>query len=82
MWTRLLAAGAVLVVLAGPAFAGECPKHVKKIDAAVAAGTKLSKDKLAEVKKLRDEGQALHKSKKHGQSLKTLAKAEAILGIK
>jgi hypothetical protein len=54
---------------------------MKKIDDALAAKPALSADKLAEVKKLRAEGEVLHKAGKHQESVDTLAKAMAMLGL-
>lgn len=54
---------------------------MKKIDDALAAKPALSADKLAEVKKLRAEGEVLHKAGKHQESVATLAKAMAMLGL-
>jgi hypothetical protein len=54
---------------------------MKKIDEALAANPKLTASQLAEVKKLRAEGEVLHKAGKHQESLDTLGKAEAILKI-
>lgn len=54
---------------------------MKKIDDALAAKPALSADKLAEVKKLRAEGEVLHKTGKHQESVDTLAKAMAMLGL-
>ena len=54
---------------------------MKKIDDALAKNPKLDATKLAEVKKYRAEGEALHKAGKHQESLDTLMKAEKILGI-
>ncbi|HXZ95523.1 MAG TPA: hypothetical protein VEG37_00525 [Burkholderiales bacterium] len=72
---------AILVFLSASAFAYHCPQEMKKIDDALAANPKLSASQLAEVKKLRAEGEALHKAGKHQESLDTLGKAEAILKI-
>jgi hypothetical protein len=54
---------------------------MKKIDDAMAKNPKLSEAQMADVKKYRAEGEALHKAGKHQESLDTLAKAEKILGI-
>lgn len=62
------------------AFAFHCPKDMKAIDAALPKA-KLSAAQMAEVKKLRAEGEALHKAGKHQESVDTLAKAMDILGI-
>jgi len=72
---------AVLALLNASAFAYHCPQEMKKIDDALAANPKISAAQLAEVKKLRAEGEALHKAGKHQESLDTLGKAEAILKI-
>ncbi len=78
---RILLAATAAVLIAGPALAGSCPKHMKAIDAALAKNPQLSSAQLDEVKKARSEGEALHKAKKHGDSLSTLAQAEKILKI-
>lgn len=70
-----------LALVAMPAFAFQCPKEMKAIDAALPTA-KLSKEQMAEVKKLRADGEALHKAGKHDESIKTLGKAKEILGIK
>ena len=61
--------------------AGVRPATLRPIDAALPA-TKLDADKIAEVKKLRAEGEALHNAGKHDQSHATLIKAKEVLGIK
>ena len=58
-----------------------CPLDMKKIDAALAQGPSLSASELARVKTLRAEGEALHKSGKHGESVDKLGEAMRILGI-
>jgi hypothetical protein len=75
----LLAAS--LVLASGTAFAFQCPKNMKAIDAALAKNPKLSMEQMADVKKYRQEGEALHKAKKHQDAIDTLAKAKKILGI-
>ena len=55
---------------------------MKKIDEAMSKNPKLSSSQMADVKKYRSEGEALHKSGKHKESEEALAKAEKILGIK
>lgn len=63
------------------ALAFHCPKDMKKIDAAMAKKPELSMSQMADVKKYRAEGEALHKAGKHKESVETLAKAMKILGI-
>lgn len=72
---------ASLVLASGTAFASQCPKDMKAIDAALAKNPSLSAQQMADVKKYRKEGEALHKAKKHQESVDSLAKAKKILGI-
>ncbi len=76
-----IALAASLALTSGAALAGSCPKHMKEIDAALPAA-KLDAAKMSEVKKLRADGEAEHKAGKHAESVATLGKAKAILGIK
>ncbi|MGH8678635.1 MAG: hypothetical protein ACREUQ_09835 [Burkholderiales bacterium] len=72
---------AVLFAFAGSAFAFHCPMDMKKIDEALAKKPNVSATQLAEIKKLRAEGEALHKAGKHQDSVDTLGKAMKMLGI-
>lgn len=72
---------AVMFAFAGSAFAMHCPMDMKKIDEVLAKKPDIPAEKLAEVKKLRAEGEALHKAGKHQESVDTLGKAMVILGI-
>ena len=74
----LLAASMALASSA--VFASSCPKHMKAIDAALPAA-KLDAAKMADVKKLRADGETFHKAGKHAESMEALTKAEKILGI-
>lgn len=78
---RNTALAAALLFASSAAFAFHCPKDMAAIDAALAKNPKLTDAQLAEVKKLRADGEALHKAGKHQESVDTLAKAEKILGI-
>jgi hypothetical protein len=71
---------AALVLASSLAFASRCPTDMKAIDAALPTA-KLDDKQMAEVKKLRAEGEQLHKAGKHSESEATLAKAKKILGI-
>ncbi len=82
MVKRTVATAVVLAFVSTPALAGHCPKDVKLIDAALGKNPSLSSSQMSEVKKLRDEGNALHKSGKHGAALEALHKAMGTLGIK
>ena len=78
---RSLAFGAALLFAASTAMAMHCPADMKKIDEALAKSPKLSATEAADVKKLRAEGEALHKAGKHQESVDTLGKAMKILKI-
>ena len=51
-----------LVLASAQAFAFHCPMDMKKIDEAMGKNPKLSAEQMAEVKKLRAEGETLHKA--------------------
>lgn len=70
-----------LVLASSLAFAGSCPKIMKQIDDAMPSA-KLSDAQMAEVKKLRADGEAHHKAGKHAESEAALNKAKSIMGIK
>lgn len=76
--TLLMAA--TLALGSGTALAFHCPADMKAIDAALPKA-KLDAGKMSEVKKLRAEGESLHKAGKHQESVDTLGKAKKILGI-
>ena len=70
-----------LAFTAGIALAHNCPNEMKAIDAALPRAD-LPADKIAEVKKLRAQGEELHKAGKHDDSMAALGKAKRVLGIK
>jgi hypothetical protein len=82
--TRFTLAAATLAIgmlASGSAMAFHCPKDMAAIDAALAQSPKLTAEQMAEVTKLRAEGEAYHKAGQHQEAVDTLAKAMAILGI-
>ena len=81
MLVRTIIAAAVVAFFAVPVMAGQCPVDIGKIDAALATNTSLSDTDKAKVMELRNEGESLHNSGSHGDSVATLAEAKAILGI-
>lgn len=70
-----------LLLVSASAFAMHCPADMKKIDEALSKNPALSETKMTEVKRLRADGETLHKAGKHQESVDTLAKAMKILGI-
>ncbi len=83
MIRRILLAAVVAVfatgILSTPALAAHCPKDVKKINAAM---SKMSDKNMSMAKDAATKGLALHKAKKHGESIKVLHAAMKDLGIK
>jgi hypothetical protein len=77
---RVAIIAATLALASGSAVAFHCPADMKAIDEALPKA-KLSDTQSAEVKKLRAEGETLHKAGKHQESVDTLGKARKILGI-
>ena len=77
----ILLAAAVVVAMASPALAKHCPKDVKIIDQSLPKAKGFSEMQMTEVKALRDKGDALHRSGKHGESIKVLHEAIKILGV-
>lgn len=71
---------AALGLTAAPAFAGQCPMDMSKIDAAMASAS-LSDADMAEVQALRAQGEEEHNAGNHAASVETLAKAKMTLGI-
>jgi hypothetical protein len=67
--------------MSASALAFHCPADMKKIDDALATNPKITAEQMSEVKKLRAEGETLHKAGKHQESIDTLGKAMKILGI-
>lgn len=80
MKIRSIVLASALALASNTAFAFTCPKEMKAIDAALPKA-KLTDTQMSEVKKLRAEGENLHKAGKHQESLDTLGKAKKILGI-
>lgn len=78
---RLLIAAALSLGLVTPALAFQCPGDMAKIDATLAQNPQISAEQMAEVKRLRAEGETQHKAGQHQDAVDTLAKAKEILGI-
>jgi len=75
-------AAVLAVAFTGTALANSCPRHMKAIDDALAKNPQLTTQQMTEVKKLRADGENLHKAGKHAESEAALMKAEGMLGIK
>jgi hypothetical protein len=79
--TGWILGAALLLAVAMPAHAWQCPADMAKIDAALDAGVEISDEELARVQELRAEGEQLHGAGNHEQSVAALAEAMEILGI-
>ena len=80
MKIRSIIIATALALASSTAFASSCPKEMKAIDAALPKA-KLSEAQMSEVKKLRADGEKLHKDGKHSESMAALGKAKKMLGI-
>ena len=72
---------AVLLAFSLPALSASCPRDMKAIDDALAAGTSISDAELARVKALRASGESKHKAGQHSESVADLHEAMKLLGI-
>lgn len=81
MIRKVLLSTTLVMLMAGPAFASSCPKHMAAIDAALPTSKLADADK-ANVMKMRTKGEMQHKSGDHAGSVKTLMEAKKILGMK
>ena len=79
MLKRTLLAAAAAILISAPAFASECPKLMKAYDDAAAASPAKA---TPEAKKLRMDGEAMHKEGKHADSVAALKKAGGMVGAK
>jgi len=70
-----------LLVLGPRAWAHSCPLEMNKIDQRLLQKLPLSPEKLEEVRRLRAEGERLHRQEKHGEAMLVLGSAKKILGI-
>ena len=62
------------LLFAAPAFSGQCPALMKQVDSQMESAD-LDASTQAEVEKLRAQGESLHMSGKHGESVKVLRQA-------
>lgn len=89
MKIRTIVAAVTLALASSTAFAWSCPRDMKAIDEALAKNPKLTDAQMAEVKKLRADGEKFHKASPHKsrapdddkEAIDALAKAKKILGI-
>lgn len=70
---------ALAVAIAPAAWAGNCPVLMVEIDEILASKPDLNEELNKSVKQLRQEGEQLHKSGKHSESVETLERALKLL---
>jgi len=68
-------------LVASYANAGSCPVLMKEVDAKLAIAKELSEKRIAEIEKLRQDGEEAHKTGKHKESVQLLQEALAKLNI-
>ena len=61
--------------------AGSCPTLIKEVDSKLATAKELSEKQVAEIEKLRKEGEEAHNTGKHKESVKLLQEALVKLNI-
>ena len=67
--------------VASYANAGSCPILIKEVDSKLATAKELSEKQVAEIEKLRQEGEEAHNTGKHKESVKLLQEAIAKLNM-
>lgn len=77
---RGLIVAATLLAVSGPAFAGQCPALMNKVDEAMQSAMLSDADKQR-VEALRQSGEEAHAAGDHAQSEADLNQALAILGV-
>jgi hypothetical protein len=77
---KFILAMAMTMALAGPAFAGQCPAIMAKIDEAMKTATVDDATK-AKIMELYDKGKAEHDGGDHAASVASLNEALALLGM-
>ena len=80
MMKRVIIAAIATAAMSVAAEAGRCPGDMARIDAALKSAMLSPADKT-KVIQLRAKGAKLHASGRHGESIRTLARAKKILGI-
>ena len=68
-------------IITSYANAGSCPILIKEVDDKLATAKELSEKQVAEIEKLRKEGEEAHNTGKHKESVKLLQEALAKLNI-
>ena len=63
------------------AYAGACPVLMKEVDAKLATAKELSEKQVAEIEKLRQDGEKAHNTGQHKESVKLLQEALTKLNI-
>ncbi|NQD94083.1 hypothetical protein HP532_15650 [Pseudomonas sp. CrR25] len=76
---RRLAVFLTAALLSAPLMAMHCPADMAKIDAMLESNPPSDPAVLAQVQKLRAEGEELHKAGNHSQSVQTLGEALQLL---
>ena len=78
---RIILAAAIVAFGAPAAFANNCPNEIRAIDQALQTAS-LDAAKKAQVQKLRNDADTLHKAGNHAASMKAAGEAKQLLGIK
>lgn len=77
--TPLLLALSLTALFSAPLWAMHCPQSMAKIDQLLQSDPPADPEVLAEVRRLRSEGEQLHKAGNHDESVKVLDEALNLL---
>ena len=80
MFKQIIVASIVVLGLTSPALAGSCPVLSKKVTAGL-ANMSMPAAKKTEITTLQNRGDMEHRTGKHAQSVVTLKKALAMMGM-
>ncbi|MGF7212738.1 hypothetical protein GGE65_007373 [Skermanella aerolata] len=78
----LLIASALLIGLASPALANQCPRQIAALDENLKQhGSMLTPQQQTQVKELRAQAQAAHNAGRHEEALQNVQKAHKVMGM-
>jgi hypothetical protein len=78
----VLIVSALLIGLATPALANQCPREIAALDAMIQQhGSMLTPQQQAQVKQLRDQAQQAHNAGRHQEALQAVQQAHKAMGM-
>jgi hypothetical protein len=78
----VLVVPAMLVALATPAWASQCPSRIAALDELISQhGSMLNPEKMAQVNELRDKAEQAHAAGNHDESVNSVQRAQDLIGM-